>query len=157
MNKNIQKILDEYGISLEDFLEFIEKLLSNNPFLLSEAKALIECQRKFQKQFIRTNLLETPDLKSIDDEIWVEVKDFRGLAPGSLTISKKQIADLLNGLLQGKKVYLAVVTVATIIFIDLCEMREYLEEALRSEKGFIKLLSKLNEKIERKILNSENY
>jgi len=146
------RFLKKYDLEMNDLVYFLTKLVPANTFLLAEAKALIECEKIFGKEFIRTGLYESIDLKSKDDEIWVEVKEIGGLAPGSLTLSRSQIMKLLNGIKQGKEVFIAVVSLSKMILIDLREYRKYLEDALKEEEGMIKLLVKLNEHIEKELL-----
>jgi len=95
-------------------------------------------------------MFDTPDLISEDGEIWVEVKDFSGIAPGSSTLTLSQLRKLFEGVRKGRHVYIAIVFENNVHLVSINKFAR--EIVLGSKEYYIKLLALINREIEEVIL-----
>ncbi len=151
MLEELNALLDDYDLSLEDLLRYIKTLFLANKYLIAEARAFIESERRFHKKFKRTDLFETPDLISDDESIWVEVKDVKGIAFGSTTLSRNQLLKLISGARKGKSVYIAVVLGPLVEFIELNTLLKE-KQMDRGDALLNSILLELNKRIEKTII-----
>ena len=150
MPSDLKTLCEDLGISYRSLICYIHSLLKNNPFIISEIKALEFCEKVFNKSFLRTNMFDTPDLISEDGEIWVEVKDFSGIAPGSSTLTLSQLRKLFEGVRKGRHVYIAIVFENNVHLVSINKFAR--EIVLESKEYYIKLLALINREIEEVIL-----
>ncbi|MHA1617534.1 MAG: hypothetical protein ACTSX9_09535 [Candidatus Njordarchaeales archaeon] len=148
---DLERLSRRIGVSKESLKRYIFSLIRNNPFIISEIRALDFCEKFFRKRFLRTNFFETPDLVSSDGDIWVEVKDLRGLAPGTSTLSLAQLSRLIKGIKEGKNVFLAIVSDEKVYLLRLNELNLN-HSGWDVKKNYLKVLSALNKLVEEKIL-----